>query len=925
MLKKFLLSILLIFFFIFPISSSSAENETCLECHSDKDLTATRGKKEVSVFVDSNTLKNSVHKDQDCVNCHEDADVEDFPHPEKLKSVNCGNCHYKINSKFQKGIHGKALKLGHLYAPTCKECHGTHSILSPKDNRSPSFRLNAPYLCGNCHREGAPVARVYNINEKNIVENYSQSIHGEGLFKKGLIVTATCIDCHGSHQILPHTDKKSSIYPGNIAKTCMKCHSRIEEVHVKIIENKKWERAPGTIPACTDCHLPHKVRKESIVLRVSDNSCLKCHKRDGLTMKKKGKTVPISVHKNDIKSSVHSETTCVKCHSDVDPRLKRPCQTAKKVNCSSCHVNIGEEYKRSGHGKEYLLGNSDAPECSTCHGTHLIKSHLNDESSTYKTNIPVLCGRCHNKESKIKKIENLDEPDAINDYSKSIHGRKLRGKGFLVSASCTDCHNKHLILNHKDPNSSVNKKNIPATCSTCHKGIYMEYKDSVHFTRDQREMEKLPTCTDCHTTHKITEVRKDKFMAEVTVICGSCHKNLSDTYMETMHGKTYKLGYLKSAKCTDCHNAHYILKVDDPNSSVGINNIVNTCKKCHKDANRRFTGYLTHATHHDRKKYPVLFYTYWAMTLLLLSVFTFFGLHTILWFPRSFKNMKFRKKNKTTGKGQYIKRFSSTERVTHFFVIISFLLLAFTGLLLKFSSMPWAAFFVSLLGGVRVAGLIHRFSAIITFGYFVSHIFQLFKKKKAEKSSWRKFVFAKGSMMFNRKDFSDFLATIKWFLGFGPKPEYGRWTYWEKFDYFAVFWGVFIIGASGLILWFPELFTKLLPGWFINVATIIHSDEALLAIGFIFTIHFFNTHLRPESFPMDKVIFTGLVPMEEFKNDRPIEYRELLESGKLKKNTIGRNKYKKYEKWIFIMGMTFLMAGISLILLILYSMLFGYK
>ena len=96
---------------------------------------------------------------------------------------------------------------------------------------------------------------------------------------------------------------------------------------------------------------------------------------------------------------------------------------------------------------------------------------------------------------------------------------------------------------------------------------------------------------------------------------------------------------------------------------------------------------------------------------------------------------------------------------------------------------------------------------------------------------------------------------MKWFVGKGPRPNYGRWTYWEKFDYLAVFWGVAIIGFSGLVLWFPVFFTKFFPGWVINVSQIIHSDEALLAVGFIFTVHFFNTHFRPEAFPMDTVIF----------------------------------------------------------------------
>jgi hypothetical protein len=140
-----------------------------------------------------------------------------------------------------------------------------------------------------------------------------------------------------------------------------------------------------------------------------------------------------------------------------------------------------------------------------------------------------------------------------------------------------------------------------------------------------------------------------------------------------------------------------------------------------------------------------------------------------------------------------------------------------------------------------------------------------------------------------------------------------------------LFWGVFIIGFSGLMLWFPEFFTRFLPGWFINVATIIHSDEALLAVGFIFTIHFFNTHLRPESFPMDTVIFTGLVAVDEYKNDRPEEYQHLKESGDLKKKVVLTEISRQRLLLIKIFGYSFLFIGISMIVLIIYSVLFGYK
>ena len=239
--------------------------------------------------------------------------------------------------------------------------------------------------------------------------------------------------------------------------------------------------------------------------------------------------------------------------------------------------------------------------------------------------------------------------------------------------------------------------------------------------------------------------------------------------------------------------------------------------------------------------------------------------------------------------------------------------------------MAWASFVADLFGGVKNAGLLHRFAAIVTFGYFFYHLYSLMIERKQQKKSWIKFIFNKDTLMFNFQDLKDFGATLKWFVGLGPKPGYGRWTYWEKFDYFAVFWGVAVIGFSGLIKWFPEYFTIILPGWLINVASIVHSDEALLAVGFIFTVHFFNTHLRPEAFPMDRVIFTGIMPLEELKNDRPREYERLVESGELEKKIVDPQISATRSRVIALFGYSALIIGIIIIGLIIYSVMFGYK
>jgi len=443
---------------------------------------------------------------------------------------------------------------------------------------------------------------------------------------------------------------------------------------------------------------------------------------------------------------------------------------------------------------------------------------------------------------------------------------------------------------------------------------------SEHSISHNVEGESYPTCSTCHLPHMISDISGDKFMTEITIQCGICHTKLSKTYEDTYHGKAYMLGDKDAARCSDCHGAHKILKVNNPDSEVGYNNIINTCKQCHENANLAFTGYLTHATHNDNK---VLYWTFWGMTSLLVFVFGFFGIHTLLWLPRSLKQRKKVRHVHSEKPQKYYCRFTKRQRITHLMVIFSFLLLAFTGMILKFAHMEWANWAANLLGGVQFAGNIHRFAAIITFGYFGFHLLNLIQHKQEKKISIKELLFGKNSLMFNKKDIKDFIASIKWFFGKGPRPQYGRWTYWEKFDYMAVFWGVAVIGFSGLILWFPEFFTLFMPGWAINVAQIIHSDEALLATGFIFTIHFFNTHLRPESFPMDTVIFTGHVPLEEYKKDRPDEYRDLVASGKLDDVVVEKVITNQWMKLIKFFGYLFLAAGVIIIILIIYSLMSG--
>jgi len=265
----------------------------------------------------------------------------------------------------------------------------------------------------------------------------------------------------------------------------------------------------------------------------------------------------------------------------------------------------------------------------------------------------------------------------------------------------------------------------------------------------------------------------------------------------------------------------------------------------------------------------------------------------------------------------YVRRFDAFDRVLHGFLMLSFLGLAATGLPLLFSDQPWAHALTRLLGSFDVAGWIHRVCALLLIGVFSVHLSRIGRRLLRGDYS---ILWGPNSMVPQPRDLRDFAANIKWFIGRGPRPRFDRFTYWEKFDYWAVFWGMGIIGASGLLLWFPVFFARIFPGWVFNIAMLVHGEEALLAVGFIFTLHFFNGHLRPEKFPMDTVIFTGRVTLDEMRTERPDELARLQRTGQLAAATTDRA-----PDWVLRLGRTIgvvaVVIGLTLVALIAYASL----
>lgn len=904
------------------------EDEECFFCHDDPEASKEdEWGQEVSLYVDAAVFKASVHGEMGCTMCH--ADIEELPHEEGLEPVMCGACHFDEAELYEESLHGISVEQNDPLAPNCWDCHGKHDIRALDDPASNTNPINIPRMCGACHAENAPVAQSRNIEQHDILLHYEQSIHGEGILKKGLTVTAVCTSCHTAHHVLPHTDPESTIHRDNVVGTCLQCHALIEQVHRKVIEGRLWEAEPEKIPICIDCHQPHEARKVYYDEGVSDRDCMLCH-RDPI--EGAGGLIP-AVDPTQMARSVwneqpiHAGTRCAQCHTGTTPALERACETViETVDCSICHAEEVDEHSQGVHGQLLAQGDPDTPVCLDCHSGHGTLSRLDPASPTFPNHVPDLCGRCHREGEKAATRQHSTQHDVVQNYTMSIHGKGLLKSGLVVTATCADCHTAHRPLPASDPESSVHRKNIPDTCGRCHYGIEETFVRSIHSPLvSERDEEDLPVCSGCHTAHTIRRTDQADFRLEIMETCGNCHEEVAETYFDTYHGKVSKLGSAGSAKCHSCHGAHDVLPPTDPRSRLSRANIVATCGECHEGSHRRFAGYLTHATHHDPGKYPFLFATFWVMTALLVGTFSFFGLHTLAWLPLSFREMV-RERKKAAGNGDRLmfQRFDPIVRQLHFVLILTFFGLALTGMTLKFSYMPWALWLSKVLGGFEAMGVIHRTCAVIMAALFAIHLGVIVQRKFKNGTKWKDLVTGPTTLVPTWNDVLEFIGTMKWFLRRGPRPSYGRWTYWEKFDYFAVFWGIAIIGSTGFMLWFPEWCTHLLPGWFINVATIIHSDEALLATGFIFTIHFFNTHFRPEKFPMDMVMFTGRVDVDELKREKPRFYEELAASGELEKRLVPQAP-KEFRFWAAIFGATALVVGFSLVAFIIWSMIFGYR
>lgn len=355
----------------------------------------------------------------------------------------------------------------------------------------------------------------------------------------------------------------------------------------------------------------------------AQTDCLGCHS-DKTMQDAAGHS--IAVDGKTFSASIHGSLKCNDCHRDITG-YPHPDKIAP-VKCETCHAEANFDLGGSVHASV------SANPCTSCHGNaHAIVVKTDPRSAVYPLNIPHTCGACHGND-KLAKDHHLS--NVYPSYLDSIHGFALSTEGLLVAANCQSCHGSHHILSHKNPESSTYRAHIPATCGNCHAKIATQFASGAHGKALARGNPKAPVCTDCHTAHAIQQPEDAAFRAHTAPLCGSCHADKASTYRDTFHSQLSLLGgYVETARCWDCHGSHEVLPASDPRSPIAPANLVHTCGQCHTTANARFVKYQPHADARDWKMNLPLYLVRLFMNVLLVTVLTFFLIHTILWIVRA--------------------------------------------------------------------------------------------------------------------------------------------------------------------------------------------------------------------------------------------------------------------------------------------------
>ncbi len=607
----------------------------------------------------------------------------------------------------------------------------------------------------------------------------------------------------------------------------------------------------------------------------ASQSCTDCHQ----SSVDKGLSQPPNVL---LAASSHASLDCTDCHESismdsVDASSPKPHgEAVGAVSCGDCHEEEADIFVM--HGRLEVGSNPDIPKCWSCHGAHDVLPSSDTHSRTNPTNLPGTCKACHTNTDILKKYTEL-RGIPLKLYETSVHGEAVL-RGVPGAAVCVDCHSAkttdgqltaHRILSMLNPESSIYFSNIPNTCGKCHQEAAKDYWESVHGQAVKNGEMDAPVCTSCHGEHGILPISDPRSpvsaarLAEKT--CAPCHESVAlderygnstgrlDSYVDSYHGLKRQASDVRVANCASCHGSHRILPHTDPRSSIYPANLQSTCGRCHPGISEVLAQGPIHAADEGGKTGWAEFFTVFYIWLIVITI----GLMLVHNMGHWFRHCRLLSGTK------HVIRLTAGETAQHWILMLSFIVLAISGFSLRFSDSWWVQILFGWNGGEGfvVRGTIHRVAAVFFMIWAIWHLLYLFTRRGR---GWlRDMIVSKGDLVHIGQNALFFLGRR------GAQPRFGRFSYMEKCEYWALIWGAVIMTATGLVLWFDNYFVE---SWgctkgVLDVVLVIHHCEAWLATLAILVWHIYGTVFSPSVYPMNPAWLAGKMPEHMYDHEHP--------------------------------------------------------
>ena len=697
-----------------------------------------------------------------------------------------------------------------------------------------------------------------------------------------------CAACHGSHDIVDPASSHSPLSKTRINRTCANCHNALHAPHrgrtaqyanYDVGLHGSHPNVGGKGPACTTCHGTHTISSESKLSPKLEAACLSCHQEIQAEFMQ-------SVHAefNEGRNKSH----CFECHGEhrsrapSDTTLRVTNESTAEATCGSCHKESVQRYNQSLHAFALESGSPRAPRCESCHGAHNIRRVDDPLSPMHRSRQVETCAKCHSKIG-ISLDPEVRLPRSFENYLESTHG-KLLAKGNKDVPVCIDCHGGHAIRGSSDPLSTIALLNIDQTCGKCHPHEQDLYEASIHYRALKSGITDSPTCTGCHGEHIMLSPSDPKSKVSHSKVametCGKCHENpviirkyglapdVVQTYNDSYHGLATRRLNVRTPSCADCHNAHDVRTSRDSLSTIHDANVTTTCAKCHPKADENFAASYTHQALQPRQGGA----NYWIARIYWVAIIVIIGgmvVHNLI-----ILNFHVLQAKRRQTQGRKVVRFDKSQIVQHMALSISFILLAVTGFALKYPDAWWVRGLSTIGMNEEARRYMHRAMAVLLIACSIYHVVYLFLTRRGRQEF--------KSLLPNLIDFKDLSDTVRYHLNLSRRvPEYDRYDYMQKAEYWALIWGTLVMIATGFILWFPAELSPLLPSWAVSIAQTIHLYEAWLATLAIIVWHFFFVIFHPEEYPMSWTWLTGKTSLENVRHHHARWYKTLQDEEKI--------------------------------------------